>query len=52
MLREMVRIYRIWRETRRCDSLQRHFAPQAREIGVKAEEDVERLIQEFRSEQR
>ncbi len=51
MFREMLRIYRIWRETQRFESLQRHFAPQAREMGVTTEEDVERLIQEFRSEQ-
>ena len=52
MFREMVRIYRIWHETRRFESLQRHFSGRAREIGVTTEEDVERLIHEFRSEHR
>lgn len=52
LFREMLRVYRIWRETRRFESLQRYSAAVARERGIKSEKDVERLIQEFRRENR
>lgn len=49
MFREMLRIYRIWRETQRFESLQRYGAARARELGIHDEGDVEKLIREFRS---
>lgn len=49
MFREMLRVYRIWRETQRFESLQRYGAARARELGIRDERDVERLIHEFRS---
>lgn len=49
LFREMLRVYRVWRETQRFESLQRYGAAQARRLGIKDEEDVERLIQEIRS---
>ncbi len=48
LFREMLRVYRVWRETQRFESLQRYGAAQARPFGVKDERDVERLIQELR----
>lgn len=45
----MIRIYAIWRETQRFESLQRYGAARARELGIRDEHDVERLIHEFRS---
>lgn len=48
LFREMLRVYRIWRETERFESLQRYGAAQARRLGIQSEEDVERLIQELR----
>jgi metal-responsive CopG/Arc/MetJ family transcriptional regulator len=52
LFREMLRVYRIWRETQRFESLQRYSAAVARERGIRSEKDVERLIQEFRRENR
>lgn len=52
LFREMLRVYRVWRETQRFESLQRESAAIARERGIKTEKDVERLIQEFRRESR
>jgi metal-responsive CopG/Arc/MetJ family transcriptional regulator len=52
LFREMLRVYRVWRETQRFESLQRESAAVAREKGIKTEKDVERLIQEFRRESR
>ena len=49
MFREMLQIYRVWRETQRFESLQRYGAARARELGIRDERDVERLIHEFRS---
>ena len=48
MFREMLRVYQIWRRVQEFESLQRYGAAQARRLGIK-EEDVERLIQEFRN---
>lgn len=48
LFREMLRVYRIWKETQRFESLQRYGAAQARGLGIRDERDVERLIQEFR----
>lgn len=48
LFREMLRVYRVWRETQRFESLQRYGAAQARRLGVQDEADVERLIREFR----
>lgn len=48
LFREMLRVYRIWVQTQRFESLQRHFAARAREHDVTSEKDVERLIREVR----
>jgi metal-responsive CopG/Arc/MetJ family transcriptional regulator len=48
LFREMLRVYRGYRETRTFESLQRHGAAQARRLGIRDERDVERLIDEFR----
>lgn len=48
LFREMLRVYRMWRETQRFEPLQRYFAARAREQGITTEEDVERLIHQIR----
>jgi metal-responsive CopG/Arc/MetJ family transcriptional regulator len=48
LFREMLRVYRSYRETRTFESLQRYGATQARRRGVVDERDVERLIREAR----
>lgn len=48
LFREMLRVYRIYRETGRFESLQRYGAARARALGVRDERDVERLIREAR----
>jgi len=48
LFREMLRVYRAYRETRTFESLQRYGAGVARKQGIRDEEDVERLIQEAR----
>lgn len=48
LFREMLRVYRVWRETQRFETLQRYFAARAREQGISTEEDVERLIRQVR----
>lgn len=48
LFREMLRIYRVYRETRTFESLQRYGAAQARRRGIMTERDVERLIAEAR----
>lgn len=48
LFREMLRVYRIWRETQRFESLQRYGAAQARRVGVTDERDVQRLIRTLR----
>jgi metal-responsive CopG/Arc/MetJ family transcriptional regulator len=52
LFREMLRVYRVYRLTRDFESLQRYGAAQARRLGIRDEEDVERLIDEFRAELR
>ncbi len=52
LFREMLRVYRIYRETREFESLQRYGAAMARRKGIRDERDVERLIQEARREAR
>lgn len=52
LFREMLRVYRAYRLTRDFESLQRYGAARARRLGVESEEDVERLIDEFRGEVR
>ena len=49
LFREMLRVYRIWRETQRFEYLQLYGAARARQLGITSEDDVERLIQEIRS---
>lgn len=48
LFREMLRVYRVYRETQTFESLQRYGAAQAARRGIKTEKDVERLIQEAR----
>lgn len=48
LFREMLRVYRGYRQTGTFESLQRYGAARARELGVRDERDVERLIAEAR----
>ncbi len=48
LFREMLAVYRTYRETQTFESLQRYGASAARRAGVRDERDVERLIQESR----
>jgi metal-responsive CopG/Arc/MetJ family transcriptional regulator len=50
LFREMLRVYKVYQETGRFETLQRYGAAQARARGVTDEEDVERLIQQVRAE--
>ncbi|MEO7818078.1 MAG: ribbon-helix-helix protein, CopG family [Actinomycetota bacterium] len=49
LFREMLRIYRSYRETRTFDALQRYGASRAKPMGISSEKDIERLIQESRT---
>jgi metal-responsive CopG/Arc/MetJ family transcriptional regulator len=49
LFREMLRVYRRYRESGTFESLQRYGAAQARRLGIRDERDVERLIAEARS---
>lgn len=48
LFREMLRVYRAYRETRTFESLQRYGAGRANALGVRTDQDVERLIREAR----
>jgi len=48
LFREMLRVYGVYRETGAFESLQRYGAARAREVGVRDEHDVERLIAKAR----
>lgn len=48
LFREMLRIYRVYRETLTFESLQRYGAAQARRRGILTERDVDRLIAQAR----
>lgn len=48
LFREMLRVYRVYRETGTFESLQRYGAAQARRLGIRDERDVDRLIAEAR----
>lgn len=48
LFREMLRVYGAYRETGRFESLQRYGAARARQLGIRDERDVERLIEEVR----
>lgn len=50
LFREMLRVYRAYRETGEFESLQRYGAARARGLGIADEDDVERLIEEARRE--
>jgi metal-responsive CopG/Arc/MetJ family transcriptional regulator len=50
LFREMLRVYRTYRETGTFESLQRYGAARARRLGIHDERDVERLIAEARTE--
>ncbi|HXF73181.1 MAG TPA: ribbon-helix-helix protein, CopG family [Actinomycetota bacterium] len=49
LVREMLRVYRVYRETGRFEVLQRYGAARARALGIRDERDVERLIREARA---
>ncbi|HXF71780.1 MAG TPA: ribbon-helix-helix protein, CopG family [Actinomycetota bacterium] len=49
LFREMLRVYRAFRETGRFETLQRYGAARARALGVRDERDVQRLIREARA---
>ena len=46
LFREMLRVYAVWRETQRFESLQRYGAARARKMGITSEEDIDRLLLE------
>ena len=48
LFREMLRVYRAYRQTGEFESLQRYGAATARRKGIRDERDVERLIREAR----
>ena len=48
LFREMLRVYAVWRETERFESLQRYGAARARLGGITTVEDVERLVRDER----
>lgn len=48
LFREMLRIYRVYRETRTFESLQRYGAARAAGAGIRTEADVRRLIRNAR----
>jgi len=48
LFREMLRVYRAYRETSSFETIQRYGAARARNLGIRDESDVERLIQEAR----
>ncbi len=48
LFREMLRVYRAYRETGNFESLQRYGAARARRLAIRDEGDVERLIEEAR----
>jgi len=48
LFREMLRIYRVYRETRTFESLQRYGAARAAEAGIRTEADVRRVIRNAR----
>lgn len=48
LFREMLRVYQIYREVGRFETLQRYGAARARELGIADEDDVDQLIQEVR----
>lgn len=48
LFREMLRIYRVYRETRTFESLQRYGAARAAGAGIRTESDVRRVIRNAR----
>jgi metal-responsive CopG/Arc/MetJ family transcriptional regulator len=48
LFREMLRVYRAYLETGQFETLQRYGAARARQLGIRDERDVERLIAEAR----
>lgn len=48
LFREMLRVYRAYRENAAFDGIQRYGVARARAKGVRSERDVERLIHEAR----
>lgn len=48
LFREMLRVYRVYRETQTFEGLQRAGAAAARRLGIRDEKDVERLIHHSR----
>jgi hypothetical protein len=52
LFQEMLQAYEMERERGTFHELRRYGVEKARELGVKDEEDVYRLVQEFRQEER
>lgn len=48
LFREMLRVYRVYRETRTFESLQRYGAARAAGAGIRTEADVRRVIRNAR----
>jgi metal-responsive CopG/Arc/MetJ family transcriptional regulator len=48
LFREMLMVYRIFRETQTFESLQRYGAAAARRAGINDEDEVARLVEEAR----
>lgn len=48
LFREMLRIYRVYRETRTFESLQRYGAARVAGAGIRTEADVRRVIRNAR----
>ena len=48
LFREMLRIYRVYQETRTFESLQRYGAARAAGAGIRTEADVRRVIRNAR----
>jgi metal-responsive CopG/Arc/MetJ family transcriptional regulator len=49
LFREMLRVYRAYREVGQFETLQRYGAARARAVGITGAEDVVRLIAEVRA---
>lgn len=48
LFRDMIKLYKQYREEREFYRLQTRMAERARKLGIRTEKDVERLIQEAR----
>jgi metal-responsive CopG/Arc/MetJ family transcriptional regulator len=48
LFREMLRVYRVYRETRTFESLQRYGAARVAGVGIRTEADVRRAVRNAR----